>query len=139
MSVHASKGLEFKHLFVIGLEEGFFPLTGDGCDIEEERRLGYVAITRAKERLTLSHVKSRFYKGRRTYLEKSRFLGEAGLCKTSVKIEKKSAFKKGDLVKHKIFGVGRIIGISKAGKEFKLTINFGGQVRDILSSFVERA
>ncbi len=139
MSVHASKGLEFKHLFVIGLEEGFFPLTGDGCDIEEERRLGYVAITRAKERLTLSHVKSRFYKGRRTYLEKSRFLGEAGLCKQSVKIEKKVAFKKGDLVKHKIFGIGRIVGVSKAGKEFKLSINFGGQIRDILASFVERA
>ena len=48
MSVHASKGLEFEHLFVIGLEEGFFPLIGDGSDIEEERRLAYVAITRAK-------------------------------------------------------------------------------------------
>ncbi|SMC08279.1 ATP-dependent helicase [Nitratiruptor tergarcus] len=138
MSVHASKGLEFEHLFVIGLEEGFFPLTGDGCDIEEERRLGYVAITRAKKELTLSYVKSRFYKGRRTHLEKSRFLGEAGLLQSSIKIEKKAAFKKGDLVKHKIFGIGRVIGVSKAGKEFKLTINFGGQQRDILSSFVER-
>ena len=139
MSIHASKGLEFKHLFVIGLEEGFFPLTGDGCDIEEERRLGYVALTRAKKELTLSHVKSRFYKGRRAYLEKSRFLNEAGLCSGSVKIEKKASFKKGDLVKHKLFGVGRVIGVSKAGREFKLTINFGGQTRDILSSFVERA
>ena len=139
MSVHASKGLEFEHLFVIGMEEGFFPLTGDGCDIEEERRLGYVAITRAKKGLVLSHVTSRFYKGRRAYLEKSRFLGEAGLCKSSVKIEKSTGFKKGDLVKHKIFGIGRVIGVSKAGREFKLTINFGGQQRDILSSFVERA
>lgn len=139
MSVHASKGLEFEHLFVIGMEEGFFPLTGDGCDMEEERRLGYVAITRAKRGLVLSHVKSRFYKGRRAYLEKSRFLGEAGLCKSSVKIEKSAGFKKGDLVKHKIFGIGRVIGVSKAGREFKLTINFGGQQRDILSSFVERA
>ncbi len=139
MSVHASKGLEFEHLFVIGLEEGFFPLTGDGCDIEEERRLGYVAITRAKKELTLSYVKSRFYKGRRTHLEKSRFLGEAGLLQSSIKIEKKAAFKKGDLVKHKIFGIGRVIGVSKAGREFKLTINFGGEQRDILSSFVERA
>ncbi|BAF70580.1 ATP-dependent helicase [Nitratiruptor sp. SB155-2] len=139
MSVHASKGLEFEHLFVIGMEEGFFPLTGDGCDIEEERRLGYVAITRAKRGLVLSHVKSRFYKGRRAYLEKSRFLGEAGLCKSSIKIEKSVGFKKGDLVKHKIFGIGRVIGVSKAGREFKLTINFSGQQRDILSSFVERA
>ena len=138
MSVHASKGLEFEHLFVIGMEEGFFPLTGDGCDIEEERRLGYVAITRAKKELTLSYVKNRFYKGRRTYLEKSRFLNEAGLCKGSVRIEKSVGFKKGDLVKHKIFGIGRVMGVSRAGKEYKLTINFGGQQRDILSSFVER-
>ena len=139
MSVHASKGLEFSHLFVIGLEEGFFPLTGDGCDIEEERRLGYVAITRAKKELTLSYVKSRFYKGRRAHLQKSRFIGEAGLCKSSVKIEKSSAFKKGDLVKHKIFGIGRVLGVSKAGREFKLSINFGGQKREILASFVEKA
>jgi DNA helicase-2/ATP-dependent DNA helicase PcrA len=138
MSIHASKGLEFKHLFVIGMEEGFFPLTGDGCDIEEERRLGYVAFTRAKKELTLSHAKSRFYRGRRANLEKSRFLNEAGLCKGSVKIEKKTSFKKGDLVKHKLFGIGRVIGVSKAGREFKLSINFGGQVRDILSSYVER-
>ena len=139
MSVHASKGLEFEHLFVIGLEEGFFPLTGDGCDIEEERRLGYVAITRAKKELTLSHVKTRYYKGRRTHLEKSRFLGEAGLIPTSIKIEKRATFKKGDLVKHKLFGIGRVIGVSKAGREFKLTINFGGNKREILASFVERA
>ena len=139
MSVHASKGLEFTHLFVIGMEEGFFPLTGDGCDMEEERRLGYVAFTRAKKTLHLSYVHSRFYKGRRAHLEKSRFLGEAGLCQSSVKIEKRAGFKKGDLVKHKIFGIGRITGVSKAGREFKLTINFGGQIRDILSSFVEKA
>ncbi|BCD68573.1 ATP-dependent helicase [Nitratiruptor sp. YY09-18] len=138
MSVHASKGLEFGHVFIIGLEEGFFPLTGDGCDIEEERRLGYVAMTRAKERLYLSHVQSRFYKGRRATLDKSRFIGEAGLCKASVKIEKRAGFKKGDLVRHKIFGIGRVIGVSRAGREYKLTINFGGQQRDILSSFVER-
>ena len=139
MSVHASKGLEFEYLFVIGLEEGFFPLTGDGTDIEEERRLGYVAITRAKKELTLTYTKSRFYKGRRAHLEKSRFLNEAGLLQGSVKIEKSKTFKKGDLVRHKLFGVGRVVGVSRAGKEYKLTINFGGQMRDILSSFVERA
>jgi len=139
MSIHASKGLEFDYVFVIGLEERFFPLIGDGCDIEEERRLGYVAITRAKKGLSLSYAKSRFYKGKRTYLEKSRFLGEAGLCKGSIKIEKNVGYKKGDLVKHKMFGIGRVLGVSRAGKDFKLTINFGGQVRDILASFVERA
>jgi len=138
MSIHASKGLEFDHLFIIGLEEGFLPLIGDGSDIEEERRLGYVSFTRARESLTLSHVQSRFYKGRRTDLQKSRFFNEAGLCEGSLKVEKQTAFKKGDLVRHKIFGPGRVVGVSKAGREFKLSINFGGNKRDILASFVER-
>ena len=138
MSIHASKGLEFEHLFIIGLEEGFLPLVGDGSDTEEERRLGYVAFTRAKDSLTLSHVNSRFYKGRRTDLSKSRFLTEAGLCAGSLKVEQNTAFKKGDLVRHKIFGPGRVLGVSKAGREFKLSINFGGSHREILASFVER-
>jgi len=138
MSIHASKGLEFEHLFIIGLEEGFLPLVGDGSDLEEERRLGYVSFTRAKDSLTLSHVQSRYYKGRRTELEKSRFFGEAGLCESSLKVEKNTAFKKGDLVRHKIFGAGRVVGVSKAGREFKLNINFGGNKREILASFVER-
>jgi len=138
MSIHASKGLEFEYLFVIGLEEGFFPLIGDGSDIEEERRLGYVAITRAKKELTLSFSGSRFYKGRRTELTKSRFLKEAGVCEGSLILEKTTSFKKGDLVKHKIFGIGRITEVSKVGREFKLQINFSGTKRDILASFVEK-
>lgn len=138
MSVHASKGLEFEHLFVIGLEEGFLPLIGDGSDIEEERRLGYVACTRAKTHLTLSSVNSRFYKGRRTELQKSRFINEAGLCEGSLKLEKNTSYKKGDLVRHKIFGAGRIEGISMSGREFKLLINFSGNKRDILASFIEK-
>ncbi len=138
MSVHASKGLEFEYLFVMGLEEGFFPLIGDGSDIEEERRLGYVAITRAKRELTLSYAGSRFYKGRRAELKKSRFLKEAGVCKGSLILEKTTSFKKGDLVKHKIFGIGRVFEISKVKREFKLKINFSGTKRDILASFVEK-
>ena len=138
MSIHAAKGLEFEHLFVIGLEEEFFPLLGEGCNMEEERRLGYVAITRAKSDLTLCYVDSRFYKGRRKMIDKSRFLGEAGLISdTSLKIEKSSAFKKGDLVKHKIFGIGRVQAANKSGKEYKLLINFGGNKKEILSSFVQ--
>jgi len=138
MSIHAAKGLEFEHLFVIGLEEEFFPLLGEGCNMEEERRLGYVAITRAKSDLTLCYVDSRFYKGRRKMIDKSRFLGEAGLIQdTSLKITKQAAFKKGDLVKHKIFGIGRVQAANKSGKEYKLLINFGGNKKEILSSFVQ--
>jgi DNA helicase-2/ATP-dependent DNA helicase PcrA len=138
MSIHASKGLEFEHLFVIGLEEGFFPLIGESNDMEEERRLGYVAITRAKKELTLSCSASRFYKGRRTELTKSRFLNEAGICGGGLILEKSSEFKKGDLVKHKIFGIGRVTEVTKIKKESKLCINFGGSKRDILSTFVEK-
>ena len=139
MSIHASKGLEFKKLFIIGFEEGFFPIVGDGSDLEEERRLGYVAITRAMDNLTLSFVHSRFYKGKRATLVKSRFLSESGLIKGSLTIEKQSGFKKGDLVQHKIFGMGRVIKATNVGKDYKLTINFGGTHRDILSSFVQKA
>ncbi len=139
MSIHASKGLEFEYLFVIGLEEEFFPLLGEGCNMEEERRLGYVAITRAKSKLTLSYVDSRFYKGQRRRIEKSRFLGEAGLINdTALKISKGSIYKKGDLVKHKLFGIGRVQGATKSGKEYKLKINFGGNKKEILSSFVQK-
>jgi len=60
------------------------------------------------------------------------------LIKGSLTIEKNSAFRKDDLVKHKIFGMGRIISVQKAGKDLKLKINFGGNKRDILSSFVDK-
>ncbi len=138
MSIHASKGLEFEYLFVIGLEEGFFPL-GD-ADIEEERRLAYVAITRAKKELTLSFVESRYIRGQRSRVSKSRFLTEAGLIKGErVNLQEHSSLKTGSLVKHKIFGTGRVIGINKAGNKTKLKIDFGGSIREILSDFVEKA
>lgn len=138
MSIHASKGLEYEYVFLIGFEEGFFPLVTEGSDLEEERRLGYVAFTRAKDVLTLSHVHSRFYKGRRANLVKSRFLSESGVIKGSLNLQTTNAFKKDDLIKHKIFGMGRVISVTKVSKELKLKINFGGTKRDILSSFVEK-
>ena len=78
-TVHAVKGLEFKCVFVVGLEENIMPTSravesGDG--LEEERRLMYVAITRAKERLYLSRSKSRYLYGRREPTARSRFLKE---------------------------------------------------------------
>ncbi len=138
MSVHASKGLEFEYLYVIGMEEEFFPMITETTDMEEERRLAYVALTRAKKRLTLCHIDSRFYRGKRKTVQKSRFLGEANLIKnTSLKLSKKADYKKGDLVKHKIFGIGRVQEVTRSGKEYKLKINFGGNKKEILSSFIE--
>ncbi|MGM0623195.1 MAG: ATP-dependent helicase [Campylobacterota bacterium] len=137
MSIHASKGLEFNRVYVIGCEEEFFPLLGEDCNIEEERRLAYVAMTRAKRHLIMSTADSRFHRGRRKHLKKSRFLKECGLIEGSFTLEESSEYKKGDLVKHKLFGIGRVQEVTKAGKERKLKINFGGNKKEILSSFVE--
>ena len=79
MSVHAAKGLEFKSVFVVGLEEDLFPSfmsKDDPNGMDEERRLFYVAITRAEAFLTLSFAKSRYRFGKMKYGEPSRFLDE---------------------------------------------------------------
>lgn len=138
MSIHASKGLEFDNVFIVGLEEGFFPLNTLVSELEEERRLAYVAITRAKKELVLSSASSRLFRGDRTFdLTPSRFLDEIE-GKKALNFEKDKSFKKGDLIKHKIFGIGRVTSLEKAGSEFKLGINFGGIERFIMSSFVEK-
>ena len=79
MTVHASKGLEFDAVFITGLEEGLFPhdnALADHEGLEEERRLMYVAITRARQRLYLSHAQTRMLHGQTRYHVKSRFLEE---------------------------------------------------------------
>jgi DNA helicase-2/ATP-dependent DNA helicase PcrA len=79
MTVHASKGLEFDVVFITGLEEGLFPhenAMNDFDGLEEERRLMYVAITRARKRLYLSHSQTRMLHGQTRYNLKSRFLDE---------------------------------------------------------------
>lgn len=79
MSIHASKGLEFPVVFVVGLEEELFPIGGRGgeeVDLEEERRLFYVAITRAQKELFFSHARSRYKYGEEKTCLRSRFLDE---------------------------------------------------------------
>ena len=79
MTVHASKGLEFDGVFIGGLEEGLFPHENSASDrdgLEEERRLMYVAITRARKRLYLSHSQTRMLHGQTRYNVKSRFFDE---------------------------------------------------------------
>lgn len=79
MTVHAAKGLEFKHVYIVGVEEDLFPsaLSMDSlAQIEEERRLLYVAITRAKKTCTMTYSSSRFRNGQTTLTRPSRFLGE---------------------------------------------------------------
>ena len=79
MTMHAAKGLEFPYVFLVGFEDGLFPgmrAIGDREEMEEERRLCYVAITRAKEKLTISHARSRMLYGRTSAAMASRFLRE---------------------------------------------------------------
>lgn len=79
MTIHAAKGLEFPAVFILGLEDGVFPhlrSIGDPDELEEERRLAYVALTRAQERLYLTHAWSRTLYGGTQYNPPSRFLDE---------------------------------------------------------------
>lgn len=79
MTIHSSKGLEFKSVFLVGMEENLFPNSlslETRADLEEERRLFYVAVTRAQKRLTLSYASSRYRFGQIQFNEPSRFLDE---------------------------------------------------------------
>ena len=80
MTIHAAKGLEFPVVFLVGLEEGLFPSlrSDDEESIEEERRLAYVGMTRAKKLLILTYAGSRYSNGQRSYNMPSRFLIELG-------------------------------------------------------------
>ena len=94
MTLHLSKGLEFKNVFIVGLEEDLFPSAlsyNTRSELEEERRLFYVGITRAKENLYLSYANSRYRWGKLIYCEESRFLNE--IDKEFVKIIKPNNFK----------------------------------------------
>lgn len=158
MSVHNSKGLEFKHVFVIGMEQGLFPFIGfDETDtdsiawnLDEERRLAYVAFTRAKDTLTLSYAKERMHHGRYREFEPSQFLVESGVVsrlnarlnsnETDEENDKSVAgLKRGDCVQHKIFGFGRIESVRGLGDNSTAMVNFGGTKRNILISFLTMA
>lgn len=79
MTIHGAKGLEFDHVYIVGLEEDLFPsqmMLQSRADLEEERRLFYVAITRAEKRLVVSYAESRYQYGRPKMCEPSRFLDE---------------------------------------------------------------
>ena len=157
MTVHSAKGLEFHAVFVTGLEEGLFPheqsaLEDDG--LEEERRLMYVAITRARARLYLSFAQTRLLHGQTRYNIASRFIDEipaaitrwltarAGAgradaalwrppepARTTPAAAKASAsgFRIGQSVTHAKFGQGVVVDAEGSGTDARLQINFGRQ------------
>ena len=131
MTVHASKGLEFDYVFLSGVEEGIMPHTNSLVslsDIEEERRLCYVAITRAKKSLYLLNAKKRMLFGNESFNPESRFLNEIDeqyvekdnkivinkVEKFDNKIDKDVTYNVGDKVIHGIFGLGVIITVDKS-------------------------
>jgi DNA helicase-2/ATP-dependent DNA helicase PcrA len=154
MTMHSAKGLEFHAVFITGLEEGLFPheqsvLEDDG--LEEERRLMYVAITRARTRLYLSFARTRMLHGQTRYNVASRFLEEIpenvvkwltprlgrGKLEDAVwapepkKVFKPKApghgFRIGQSVLHPKFGQGVIVDAEGSGTDARLQINFGKQ------------
>ena len=133
MTVHSVKGLEFNHVFVIGLEEGIFPHMNslmESHEVEEERRLMYVAITRAKDDLYLVNARRRTLFGKEQINPVSRFLNEIdkSLLETNVQEENNKEEKKievdemfreedvdyqvGDYVYHETFGTGKVVEVT---------------------------
>jgi len=132
MTVHSVKGLEFDYVFIIGLEEGIFPHVNSvmiESDLEEERRLCYVAITRAKEKLYIVNARTRMMFGHDSANLPSRFISEINrdlidgtFIEKEEKVEKVNIedkfykdnveYQVGDFVYHEVFGQGKVLGIS---------------------------
>ena len=99
MTIHSAKGLEFPVVYVVGMEEGIFPgirAIGEADEMEEERRLCYVAFTRAKKKLVLTHARQRMLFGRTTANRVSRFLEESELVSGREESERRSAVRSAD-------------------------------------------
>ncbi len=134
MTVHSVKGLEFNYVFVVGMEEGIFPHMNslmETSEIEEERRLCYVAITRAKDELHLINARRRTLFGKEQINPVSRFIGEINkdlietnvkeeeLPKQEIKVDVESMFREegvdyqvGDYVYHETFGTGKVVEVT---------------------------
>jgi DNA helicase-2/ATP-dependent DNA helicase PcrA len=158
MTLHTAKGLEFPTVFLTGMEEGVFPHSrtlGEKKELEEERRLAYVGLTRAQRRLYLSRAEYRSAWGAPNYNPPSRFLDEipetlidwnksaSGFTTPPIRrksstpppLSRKSGAKKsnlqtlvlaiGDRVSHDTFGLGTVIAVSGEGDKAEATINFG--------------
>ncbi|WYL95950.1 MAG: DNA helicase PcrA [Gloeotrichia echinulata IR180] len=140
MTLHASKGLEFPVVYLVGLEQGLFPnyrSLNDPASLEEERRLCYVGITRAKERLFISHARERRLYGSREPAMRSQFLDELPeeLLTTGRKTRQtytkvasansgKENWQVGDRVLHKTFGLGEITHVFGEGNKISVAIKF---------------
>jgi len=142
MTLHSAKGLEFPVVFIAGMEEGIFPHYRsllEPAELEEERRLCYVGMTRAKKRLYMTSAEERLIFGENWYNGPSRFLEEIpkGLIKADMAAKEKEMieigapaedieynFNVGDTINHPKFGAGEITGLSGKGSELIIQIDF---------------
>ena len=141
MTLHSAKGLEFKFVFILGLEEGLFPhkrSIGSMDQLQEERRLCYVGITRAQEYLCLTHAESRRLHGSEYLTSISRFIKElpesiiehvriGGSFIDFSNEEKQSLevnYQLGQLVEHDIFGSGIVLALEGRGESLRIQVNF---------------
>lgn len=146
MTLHSAKGLEFKQVFLVGMEEGLFPSQQSVEDVgrlEEERRLCYVGITRAMQRLYLTYAESRRLYGRESYPRPSRFLREipqehiqevrmrATVTRPVTSVQPKAQslqiegkYKLGQRVSHAKFGEGVVLQMEGEGAQERVQINF---------------
>jgi len=154
MTLHTAKGLEFPVVFLTGMEEKVFPherSIGDDREMEEERRLAYVGITRAQQRLYLTRAVARAWWGRPAYHKQSRFLTEVPAALMQWRRDESAAappaserlarrpgmnaagnrpvpsLAPGDYVNHDSYGLGRVLSVQGHGDDPEAKIDFGGE------------
>ncbi|PWC16524.1 DNA helicase II [Brenneria roseae subsp. roseae] len=149
MTLHSAKGLEFPQVFIVGMEEGMFPSQmslDEGGRLEEERRLAYVGVTRAMQKLTLTYAESRRLYGKEAYHRPSRFVGELpSECVEEVRLrasvsrpvnhqrlgtpisQNDSGYTLGQRVRHTKFGEGTIVNLEGSGDHCRIQVAFQGQ------------
>ncbi len=136
MTLHNAKGLEFDTVFITGMEEGFLPHSNafsEETELEEERRLCYVGITRAKRHLYLTYTDRRRLYGNTYWGLASRFIAEASIEGEAAFIPRGERFKVGVTIIHPEFGKGKIIKATGFGKDRKIEVVFAGGKREKLA------
>ena len=165
MTLHTAKGLEFRLVFLVGLEDGLFPSQQsiyDAGKLEEERRLCYVGITRAREKLYITHAEKRLLYGRETPASKSRFLRELpaelleevrpkrevsrpmtakstsfSITNLPKEMQSEGSYRLGQRVEHESFGAGVILKMEGEGKTERALIKFSDDSRWLMTLYTK--
>jgi DNA helicase-2/ATP-dependent DNA helicase PcrA len=170
MTLHSAKGLEFPVVFLSGCEEDIFPLSNrfsTDATVEEERRLFYVGLTRAQQKVFVCHARSRYRFGEVAYQSRSRFIDEldpetflevnGGIGRKSNRKTRKEIFyeyfesvdyeefdhenldiRPGSRVMHEKFGLGKVTDLTGSGEMVKATVQFeGNNVKNLMLRFAK--